>query len=161
MTTDVVRSGPTTRSVRKGLVLAILAMGQLMVVLDGTIVNVALPAVARAFQVHSSTDLQWVVTGYTLTFGGFLLLGGKLGDRYGRRLVFIAGAGVFAVASLLGGLSGNLDVLVASRFAQGIGGALLAPTALALIAVVFEKGRNTTRRSACSRRSARAVRRSA
>jgi len=123
---------PHDRVVNKGLALVVLAIAQLMVVLDATIVNVALPDISRALNVHSNSDLQWVVTGYTLTFGGFLLLGGKLADRIGRRKVFLAGALLFATASLIGGLSGNLGVLLSARAVQGTGGALMSPAALSL-----------------------------
>jgi len=131
--------------INKGLALAVLAIAQLMVVLDATIVNVALPDISRALDVSSNADLQWVVTGYTLTFGGFLLLGGKLADRVGRKQVFIAGAVLFALASLVGGLSGNLGVLLAARAVQGVGGALMSPAALSLITVIFEEGKERNR----------------
>ncbi len=129
------------RDVHKGMALLVLAISQLMVVLDATIVNVALPDIARALDIRSQADLSWVVTGYTLTFGGFLLLGGKLADRLGRRKVFLLGAVLFAVASLLGGLAGNLPLLIAARLVQGLGGALMSPAALSLITVVFEEGK--------------------
>src|SRR3954453_6653088 len=128
------------RSVRKGLALVVVAIAQLMVVLDATIVNVALPDIAGALHVTSNSDLSWVITAYTLTFGGFLLLGGKIADRVGRRTVFMAGAVLFAAASLLGGISGNLTVLIAARAVQGIGGALMSPAALSLLTVVFDEG---------------------
>ena len=128
------------RSVHKGLALVVVAIAQLMVVLDATIVNVALPDIAKALQVTSNGDLQWVVTAYALTFGGFLLLGGKIADRVGRRNVFMAGAVLFAVASLLGGLSQGLGLLIAARSLQGIGGALMSPAALSLLTVIFREG---------------------
>ncbi|MGY1810735.1 DHA2 family efflux MFS transporter permease subunit [Blastococcus sp. SYSU D00669] len=130
---------------RKGLALLVLAMSQLMIVLDVSIVNVALPDIAQALSVRSNADLSWVVTGYTLTFGGFLLLGGKLADRLGRRRVFVAGALIFALASLLGGLAGDLGLLIAARLLQGLGGALMAPSALSLLTVVFDEGRERNR----------------
>jgi EmrB/QacA subfamily drug resistance transporter len=133
------------RTVHKGLALLVIAMSQLMVVLDATIVNVAIPDIGRALKVANTGDLQWIVTGYTLTFGGFLLLGGKLGDRIGRRRVFITGASLFAVASLAGGLAGNLGLLIAARGVQGIGGALMSPSALALLTVVFAEGKERNR----------------
>jgi len=136
---------PHHRVVNKGLALVVLAIAQLMVVLDATIVNVALPDISRALSVHSNSDLQWVVTGYTLTFGGFLLLGGKLADRIGRRKVFLAGALLFATASLIGGLSGNLSVLLSARAVQGTGGALMSPAALSLITVIFAEGKERNR----------------
>lgn len=126
--------------VRKGLALVVIAISQLMVVLDATIVNVALNDIRQALGFTSDSDLSWVVTGYTLTFGGFLLLGGKLADRLGRRAVFIAGAILFAVASLLGGLAQDQELLIAARLLQGLGGALMSPAALSLLTVVFEEG---------------------
>ncbi|HUR12891.1 MAG TPA: DHA2 family efflux MFS transporter permease subunit [Mycobacteriales bacterium] len=132
------RSG---RPIHKNLVLVTVAIAQLMVVLDATIVNVAIPAISDALKVKNAADLSWVVTGYTLTFGGFLLLGGKLADKLGRRAVFIAGAALFAVASLVGGLSQDLTTLVAMRTIQGVGGALMSPAALSIITVVFEEGK--------------------
>ncbi|MBO0729717.1 MAG: MFS transporter [Acidimicrobiaceae bacterium] len=107
----------------KWVVLAVLALGQLMVVLDTTIVNVALPAIQAALHFSSPADLQWVVTAYILTFGGFLLLGGRVADRFGRRRMFIAGALLFAAASLAGGLADAAGLLVAARAFQGLGAA--------------------------------------
>ena len=133
------------REVRKGLALLVLAMSQLMIVLDVSIVNVAITDIDRALDVQGSEDLSWIVTGYTLTFGGFLLLGGKLADRLGRRRIFIAGASLFAVASLLGGLAGSLGMLIGARLLQGLGGALLAPAALSMLTVVFAEGRERNR----------------
>ena len=98
----------------KGLALAVLAISQLMVILDATIVNVALERIQRALEFTSQSDLQWIVTGYALTFGGFLLLGGKLADRLGRRKVFIAGASLFAFASFLGGITDSQGLLIAA-----------------------------------------------
>ncbi|NYJ08839.1 DHA2 family efflux MFS transporter permease subunit [Petropleomorpha daqingensis] len=136
---------PDGREVRKGLALLVLAMSQLMIVLDVSVVNVALPDIAKELHVASANDLSWVVTGYTLTFGGFLLLGGKLADRLGRRRVFVAGALLFAVASLLGGLAGSLGLLIGARLLQGLGGALMAPSALSMLTVVFAEGRERNR----------------
>ena len=129
-----------TPQVRKGLALVVIAISQLMVVLDATIVNVALNDIRNALGFKSDSDLSWVVTGYTLTFGGFLLLGGKLADRLGRRAVFMAGAILFAVASLLGGLAQSQELLIAARLLQGLGGALMSPSALSLLTVVFPEG---------------------
>ena len=136
---------PDGRVTHKGLALVVVAISQLMVVLDATIVNVALPDIAKALHVTSNADLQWVVTAYTLTFGGFLLLGGKLADRLGRRAVFMGGAALFAFASLLGGMAGSLGLLIAARALQGIGGALMSPAALSLLTVVFAEGRERDR----------------
>ncbi len=126
--------------IRKGLALVVIAISQLMVVLDATIVNVALNDIRNALGFESDSDLSWVVTGYTLTFGGFLLLGGKLADRLGRRAVFMSGAILFAVASLLGGLAQSQELLIAARLLQGLGGALMSPSALSLLTVVFPEG---------------------
>jgi EmrB/QacA subfamily drug resistance transporter len=136
---------PDGRRTRKGMALIVVAISQLMVVLDATIVNVALPDIAKSLSVRSNADLQWVVTTYTLTFGGFLLLGGKLADRLGRRRVFMTGATLFAVASLLGGIAGSLGLLIAARGLQGIGGALMSPAALSLLTVVYAEGKERNR----------------
>jgi EmrB/QacA subfamily drug resistance transporter len=124
---------------RLGLALAVIATAQLMVVLDATIVNVALPHVQRALG-FSDTNLEWVVNAYALTFGGLLLLGGRAGDLLGRRRIFIAGIVLFTLASLLGGFATDQAWLLTARAVQGVGGALAAPTALSLIAVTFPEG---------------------
>ena len=129
----------------KSLALAVLAIAQLMVILDATIVNVALNAIRQALEFRSESDLQWIVTAYALTFGGFLLLGGKLADRLGRRRVFMGGAVLFAVASFLGGIADSQSLLIASRALQGLGGALMSPAALSLLTVVFAEGRERDR----------------
>ncbi len=126
---------------RKGMALLVIAISQLMVVLDATIVNVALKKVKYALNFTSDSDLSWVVTAYTLTFGGFLLLGGKLADRLGRRRVFMSGAVLFAVASFLGGIASSQGLLIAARLLQGLGGALMSPSALSLLTVIFEEGK--------------------
>lgn len=123
-----------------GLALAILATAQFMVVLDATIVNVALPAIQKALQFQNDASLQWVITAYALAFGGFLLLGGRLADLYGRRKLFLAGAIVFASASLLGGLAQTPLQIIAFRALQGLGGALLSPAALSLVLTIFKEG---------------------
>jgi EmrB/QacA subfamily drug resistance transporter len=110
-----------------------------MVVLDGTIVNIALPYIQSDLDI-STANLRWVVTGYALAFGSLLLLGGRLGDLYGRRKVFMAGLVVFGVASLLGGLATSEGLLLAARALQGLGAALASPAALALIATTFPAG---------------------
>src|SRR5437764_7603521 len=110
--------------VHKGLVLAIACLGQFMVVLDVAIVTVALPAMRRDLD-FSATGLQWVVNAYTLTFAGFLLLGGRAADLYGRRRIFIAGLALFTAASLGCGLAPSPGTLVAARAVQGLGGAVL------------------------------------
>src|SRR4051812_15045696 len=125
--------------------LAVLALAQLMVVLDTTIVNVALPSIQRALHFSSAADLQWVVTAYILTFGGFLLLGGRIADRYGRRLVFVCGVVLFGAASLACGLTNSSGLLVASRAVQGLGAAFMSPAALSLLTVIFTEGEERNR----------------
>jgi EmrB/QacA subfamily drug resistance transporter len=122
-----------------GLALLVIATAQLMVVLDATIVNVALPDVQKALG-FSGTGLEWVVNAYALTFGGLLLLGGRAGDILGRRRVFIAGIILFSVASLLGGFATSQAWLLAARALQGVGGAIVAPTALSLVTTNFPEG---------------------
>jgi EmrB/QacA subfamily drug resistance transporter len=124
---------------RLGLALLVIATAQLMVVLDGTIVNVALPNVQRALG-FSGTGLEWVVNAYAVTFGGLLLLGGRAGDILGRRRVFVFGLLLFSAASLLGGFATSQWWLLTARAAQGVGGAVIAPTALALITTNFPEG---------------------
>jgi EmrB/QacA subfamily drug resistance transporter len=132
------------RPQRLGLALAVIATAQLMVVLDATIVNVALPHIQDALG-FSGTNLEWVVNAYALAFGGLLLLGGRSGDLLGRRRIFIAGIALFAFASLAGGFATDQAWLLIARIVQGIGGALAAPTSLALIAVTFPEGRERNR----------------
>jgi EmrB/QacA subfamily drug resistance transporter len=122
----------------------LICVAQLMVVLDSTIANIALPYIKNDLHV-SQANLQWVVTGYALAFGGLLLLGGRLGDLYGRRRVFTAGVIIFAVASGLGGLAQNELMLLGSRGLQGLGAAIASPTALALITTTFPAGRERNR----------------
>jgi EmrB/QacA subfamily drug resistance transporter len=122
-----------------GLALVVIATAQLMVILDATIVNVALPHIQRALG-FSGSGLEWVVNAYALTFGGLLLLGGRAGDLLGRRKIFIAGLLVFSAASLAGGFATSQAWLLTARAVQGIGGAMIAPTALALIMTTFAEG---------------------
>ena len=122
-----------------GLALVLILTAQLMVVLDSTIANIALPYIGSDLGI-SQANLTWIVTGYALAFGGLLLLGGRLGDLYGRRLLFMTGLTVFAVGSLLGGLAQNEALLLSSRGLQGVGAALAAPAALALITTTFPAG---------------------
>jgi len=132
------------RSQRLGLALVVISTAQLMVVLDATIVTVALPSIQRSLH-FSTSDLQWVISAYTLTFGGLLLFGGRLGDVLGRRRMFVAGLLVFSCASLAGGLATTSAWLVAARAVQGCGAAVAAPTALSLIGDTFEEGPARTR----------------
>ena len=134
-----VEGGAAPAPRRLGLALAVIATAQLMVVLDLTIVTVALPHIQAALG-FSGTNLEWVVNAYAVAFGGLLLLGGRSGDLLGRRRVFIAGLLVFVLASLLGGLATDQAWLIAARAVQGAGAAMAAPTALSLIAVTFPEG---------------------
>ena len=122
-----------------GWALVLISVAQLMVVLDATIANIALPFIKNDLRI-SQTNLSWIVTGYSLAFGGLLLLGGRLGDLYGRRRMFMVGVSIFAVASLLGGLAGNEALLLGARGLQGLGAAIASPAALALITTTFPAG---------------------
>jgi len=137
--TDKATAVPAGRELHLGWALVLISVAQLMVVLDGTIVNIALPYIQQDLSIDSA-DLTWVVTGYALAFGSLLLLGGRLGDLYGRRKVFMIGLIIFAVASGLGGLATNEATLLAARGLQGLGAALASPAALALIATTFPAG---------------------
>ncbi|MFC4021545.1 DHA2 family efflux MFS transporter permease subunit [Micromonospora sp. GCM10011542] len=140
--TSTVPGGPnaevstSTPHPRRWIALAVIAVSQLMVVLDATIVNIALPQ-AQADLGISDANRQWVITAYTLAFGGLLLLGGRIADYWGRKRTFIVGMVGFALASALGGLATNGEMLFAARALQGAFGALLAPAALALLTVLF------------------------
>ena len=136
-----VSAGPPRRL---GLALAVIATAQLMVVLDATIVNVALPHIQTALG-FSGSNLEWVVNAYALAFGGLLLLGGRSGDLLGRRRIFIFGILLFSLASLLGGFATTQEWLLGARVLQGVGGAFAAPTALSLIAVTFPEGQPRNR----------------
>ncbi len=127
-----------------GVALLVIATAQLMVVLDATIVNVALPHIQTALG-FSGSGLEWVVNAYALVLGGLLLLGGRAGDQFGRRRMFVAGLLLFSAASLVGGLATSQAWLLAARAVQGAGGAIVAPTALALIATTFPEGRARNR----------------
>ncbi|MEU1038778.1 MFS transporter [Streptomyces sp. NPDC005551] len=133
------KPGAARREGHPGIALAVIAACQLMVVLDATIVNIALPHIQDALE-FSTTDLTWVVSAYTLTFGGLLLLGGRAGDILGRRRVFMTGILLFTAASLLGGLAQEPWQLMAARALQGVGGAIASPTSLALITTTFPEG---------------------
>jgi len=117
---------------------------QLMIILDATVVNIALPHIQTGLH-FSTTSLAWVLNGYTLTFGGLLLLGGRAGDILGRRRMFLAGIAIFTLASLTGGLAPSAGVLLAARAVQGVGGALASPAVLALVVSGFPEGRERTR----------------
>ena len=119
--------------------LAVLGVAYLMVVLDVSIVNVALPSIQEDLG-FTTEDLQWVVSGYALTFGGFLLLGGRSGDLLGRRMIFMVGLGLFALTSLIAGLSVSSGMLIGARIAQGAAGAILAPSVFSIVLVTFAEG---------------------
>src|SRR4051794_10938645 len=133
-------STETARKDRRWSALALIVTAQFMVILDVAIVNVALPSIKTDLN-FSQTNLQWVVSSYAILFGGTLLLGGRLADILGRRRVFIAGLGLFALSSLLCGLAWSEGSLIAFRGLQGLGGALLAPAALSLLMTTFSEGR--------------------
>src|SRR6187455_3197711 len=124
---------------RRWLALGLLCVAQFVVVLDASIVNVALPSIGEALD-FSQQNLSWVVNAYVLTFGGFLLLGGRLADLLGRRRVLMFGLVLFAIASLFGGLAANSGQLVAARAVQGLGAAILSPAALSIVATTFKDG---------------------
>jgi MFS family permease len=126
------------------LILVIACLAQFMVVLDITIVNIALPSVQKGLH-FSVSDLQWVVNGYTLVFGGFLLLGGRAADLLGRRRLFIAGVILFTAASLLNGFAQSSGMLIFGRGLQGLGGALVSPAALSIVTTTFPAGPERTR----------------
>src|SRR5437763_6487070 len=120
-------------------VLAVVATAFFMTILAVSIVNVALPSIGRDLH-FSQANLQWVITAHAISFGGFLLLGGRAADLIGRRLVFIVGVVVFTIASLVCGLAQSEGMLVASRFVQGLGGAIISPAALSIVMTSFEEG---------------------
>ena len=129
----------TTADPKRWRALAVLGVAYLMVVLDVSIVNVALPSIQKSLG-FSTSDLEWVVSGYALTFGGFLLLGGRLGDLLGRRRVFMVGLALFSLFSLLCGLSVSPTMLIAARVLQGAAGAILSPSVFSIVSVTFEEG---------------------
>jgi EmrB/QacA subfamily drug resistance transporter len=121
------------------LILILLALAQFMVVLDVAIVNVALPAIQKAFHM-SQTNLQWIVTAYSLTFGGFLLLGGRAADLFGRRKIFLGGVTVFTIASLACGLAQSESWIIIARGIQGLAAAFMSPAALSIVLVTYKEG---------------------
>src|SRR6476659_5787958 len=124
---------------KRWIALILLCTAQFVVVLDASIVNVALSSICEALN-FTESSLPWVVNAYVLTFGGFLLLGGRLADLLGRRRVFMAGLILFALASLAGGLASTSWQLVAARAVQGLGAAILSPAALSIVATTFKDG---------------------
>src|SRR3954453_8584387 len=133
------RSASKPVSHNRWATLVVVCLAQFMVVLDATIVNVALPSIQRGLH-FAPSDLQWVINSYTLMFGGFLLLGGRAADFFGRRRLFLAGVVVFSAASLLNGLASSSEMLIIGRGLQGLGGALVSPAALSIITTTFAEG---------------------
>src|SRR5271163_1747040 len=127
-----------------GLALAVISAAQLMIVLDAAIVNVALPTIQKSLH-FSTASLEWLITAYAVTFGGLLLFGGRTGDLYGKRRMFMIGIAIFATASLLGGFAASEAWLIVTRGLQGAGAAIAAPTALSLIATNFPEGQARNR----------------
>src|SRR5919197_1766270 len=132
---------PRTRPLPTGerALLALLLLGQFLVILDVAVVNVALPAMQDALHL-GATGLQWVVNGYTIAYAGFLLLGGRLADVVGQRRAFLAGVGLFVLGSLAGGLAASSGILVAGRVVQGLGAAVLSPATLTILLASFAEG---------------------
>jgi MFS family permease len=133
---------PIARSISRvdpSAVLAVVAIAQFMVILDASIVNVSLPTIKRDLGI-SQANLAWILNAYTLMFGGFLLLGGRLADRLGRRRMFMVGIAVFSGASLVCGISQSEGTLLVARGLQGLGGAILSPAALSIILTTFAEG---------------------
>jgi len=132
-------SGAPRKQANHWLILVLLALAQFMVVLDVSIVNVALPAIQKAFHM-SPENLQWIVTMYTLTFGGFLLLGGRAADLFGRRKIFLAGIALFTLASLGTALAQSETWIIVARGVQGLAGAFMSPAALSIVLVTYREG---------------------
>lgn len=141
-TAATTRAAPGRRS--RGPALAVLCAGMLMIILDGSIVTVALPAIQRDLH-FSPADLTWTVNAYMIAFGGLLLLSGRLGDLLGRKRMFVAGLAVFTGASLLCGVATGQAVLIGARFLQGIGGAMTSAVSLGLLVTLFPEPRERGR----------------
>ncbi len=139
-----IRKSEDNPTVNKTAALALVCLAQLMVIIDISVVNVALPSVKNALH-FSQIDLQWVVNAYTLVFAGFLLLGGRAADLLGRRSVLIGGLALFTIASLACGLAQSSTVLIVARAIQGLGGAIIAPSALSILTVTFPEGSERNR----------------
>src|SRR6266542_6202792 len=149
LTAEQARTEPTIvpgsgRVVPLWVLLALVCLGQFMVVLDISIVNVALPSIQAELR-FTASGLQWVVNAYTLTFAGFLLLGGRAADLFGRRRMFLVGLAMFTAASFVGGLAQTQSMLIAARALQGLGGAVLAPATLTILTTTFAEGPARTR----------------
>src|SRR5712691_2263329 len=144
MEAAAVAARPVETEVNRWFVLVLVCVAQFMVVLDATIVNVALPSIQTGLH-FSATSLQWIINAYTLVFGGFLLLGGRAADLFGRQRLFFAGLGIFTAASLLNGVATSSGMLVGGRALQGLGAALVSPAALSIVTTTFAEGRERTR----------------
>jgi EmrB/QacA subfamily drug resistance transporter len=129
-----------TTDSRRWLTLAVVGAAFFMTVLDVAIVNVAIPSIQHDLKITSDTTVEWVLIAYAITFGGFLLLGGRMADLLGRRLIFIVGLTLFTVASLACGLANSIGVLIAARAVQGVGAAIISPAALSIVTTTFEEG---------------------
>jgi EmrB/QacA subfamily drug resistance transporter len=125
---------------RRWLTLAVVGAAFFMTVLDVAIVNVAIPSIQTDLKITDPTTVQWVLTGYAITFGGFLLLGGRMADLLGRRLIFLVGLTLFTIASLACGLANSISVLIGARVVQGVGAAIISPAALSIVTTTFEEG---------------------
>src|SRR5579871_260218 len=130
----------TRHSTNPWVVLVLICLAQFMVVLDATIVNVALPHIQTALGFKTEASLQWIINAYTLVFAGFLLLGGRLGDLLGRKRLFLIGLVIFTAASLMDGLAPTSGMLIGTRALQGLGAALISPAALSIISTTFAEG---------------------
>jgi len=137
-------SVPRTYRIKPNAVLAVVAVAQFMVILDASVVNVALPSI-KVDLGFSEQNLSWILNAYTLIFGGFLLLGGRLADRLGRRRLFVTGIALFATASLICGVAQSDGMLLVARGLQGLGGALVSPAALSIILTNFAEGSERNR----------------
>lgn len=144
MLSSSISSPPLYADRRRFVALVLLCVAQLMAILDISIVNIALPTIQRELGLDTAS-LQWIVTVYVLTFGGFLLVGGRLGDLYGRRRMLLIGMTVFVVSSALGGLSVDLRMLLVARAGQGLGGAIVSPTVVSFITGLFAEGSERNR----------------
>src|SRR6266568_5870630 len=143
-TPDTAETPTATPPRRQPLQLALILVAAFMVVLDFSIVNVALPSIERELRMPADA-VQWIVTGYAISFGGLLILGGRAADLFGRRRMFVAGLVAFSLASLAGGLAKDTALLIAARVVQGAGAAVVAPAALSLITTGFPEGPERTR----------------
>lgn len=135
---------PASRRSYQTMAFILLSLGQLMCILDISIVNIAIPSIQRELSLPSAS-LHWIVTAYVLTYAGLLLVGGRLGDLFGRRRMFLFGLTMFTLASAVGGMAQNLTMLVVSRASQGVGGAIITPTVMSFVASLYAEGESRNR----------------